>query len=398
MRRVVEVVVAIAGLVTVLGVSGPVKAQVSFTHLTPAVPNQPSFAHGISADGSTVVGQSGYHTPFATNEQPVSWSLAPQILPDLREPDPFGPRGSVFAASADGSVLVGEGLNPFSVQFQGIKWTNGVAAPLPPAPGVPFDGTIGRAVSANGQITVGFSYQDSSGYRAHRWNGTTPTVIAGAPGYSFSEATGVSADGVIVAGFSFANPTAGSYGVGWTSVNGQTTLLQTPAGGAGVWISGIAGDGSTVFGQVNMGSLAEGNEWVAAIWRDGVPTLLPLPSGPYPEAFAMAASFDGSEVVGRLSGGPLGPETAFLWDATHGMRNISDILEAGGVNLAGLNLYEANGISADGHTIAGTARDANGAWSTWVAVVPSPGTIVLVLIVPMFVRTKRPILQISPGP
>lgn len=385
MPRIADV--AITGLVTVLGVIAPATAQVSFTSLVPAVSDQPSFAHGISADGSTIVGHSGYIVPFDTTEQPVQWSMNPGVLPDLREPDPYGPRGSVFAASANGSVLVGKALSNFSLFYRATQWVNGQASVLPVAPGVPFDGAVARAVSANGSVAVGFSFRDSQTYRAHRWVDGTPTLIPGASGYGYDEATGVSADGSEIAGFSFAHPNAFSHGVGWVWANGQTRVLQTPVGSTGVWVNGISGDGSTVFGQVNMGLPQADDQWIPALWQGSQVSLLPIPAGS--EAFALAASFDGSTVAGKFFQDPLGPASGFVWDAAHGMRGVSDLLAAGNISVGDLRLREVDGISADGRTLAGTAVDSQNRISSWVATIPSPSVFLMSSCGLVFVRRPR---------
>jgi hypothetical protein len=78
-----------------------------------------------------------------------------------------------------------------------------------------------------------------------------------------------------------------------------------------------------------------------------------LPGGAFASA-ALAASGDGSVVVGRGSGP--GGDAAFVWDPAHGMRELAAVLGAGGVDLTGWELLEATGVSDAGTTVVGNGR------------------------------------------
>lgn len=83
-------------------------------------------------------------------------------------------------------------------------------------------------------------------------------------------------------------------------------------------------------------------------------------------------------MVGRSSSAS-GSEV-FLWDSTNGMRTVVSELAAKGVNLpAGWTLIDVSGISADGTRIVGYGINPSGQQEAWLAVVPEPGTGVLVL-------------------
>ena len=84
---------------------------------------------------------------------------------------------------------------------------------------------------------------------------------------------------------------------------------------------------------------------------------------------------DGSVVVGTGYGNS-GYEAA-IWDEDHGMRELDVVLLGLGVDLTGWRLSEANGISADGTMIVGAGYH-NGLQEGWIAVIPEPGTGLLV--------------------
>ena len=82
---------------------------------------------------------------------------------------------------------------------------------------------------------------------------------------------------------------------------------------------------------------------------------------------ALAVSADGSVVVGF--GDSASSSEAFIWDQTHGMRNLRDVLVNDlGLDLTGWQLIHANGISADGLTIVGRGRNPGGNREAWIAV------------------------------
>jgi uncharacterized membrane protein len=104
---------------------------------------------------------------------------------------------------------------------------------------------------------------------------------------------------------------------------------------------------------------------------DGMVGLGFLPGGH--DSYPTAVSGDGSTVVGETSAG------AFTWDATHGMRDLNQVLTGLGLDLTGWTLRDANGISADGQTIVGTGTNPAGQQEAWFAVVPEPAQVLLVL-------------------
>ena len=87
-----------------------------------------------------------------------------------------------------------------------------------------------------------------------------------------------------------------------------------------------------------------------------------------PVGDARAASGDGSIVVG-YSDYQTGT-AAFVWDETHGMRRLQDVLTGLGLDLTGWTLQAANDISADGRVIVGSGTNPDGDTEAWMAVLP----------------------------
>jgi hypothetical protein len=86
-----------------------------------------------------------------------------------------------------------------------------------------------------------------------------------------------------------------------------------------------------------------------------------LPGGNF-ESIPRAVSADGSVIVGSSASGS-GAE-AFIWTKADGIRNLREVLIAAGApGLDGRVLSSAEGISADGRTIVGSA---------WIATLPTP--------------------------
>jgi len=141
-----------------------------------------------------------------------------------------------------------------------------------------------------------------------------------------------------------------------------------PIGGA----NAVSADGSFVVG----GSASASTVREAFIWdaTHGMRGLGDLPGGDL-DSDALGVSADGSVVVG-VGHTSAGLE-AFVWDAENGMRSLQVMLTSLGIDLTGWQLTQAVSVSADGSTIAGSALNPAGAAEAFIAVIPEPGTALL---------------------
>jgi cysteine-rich repeat protein/probable HAF family extracellular repeat protein len=310
-----------------------------------------SAAHGVSADGSVVVGYS------------ISGPGAPPVFEAFRWTQAGGMvglgEGRANGVSADGTVVVG------STDQTAFRWTGASGM-------VALGGNTDHAwaTSADGSVVVGRTGTGGSIGLAFRWTapegvvglGTLPTFPSY---YPYSDARGVSADGSVIAGMS-------SWGNGnmqairWTQSDGMVGLGDLPGASVHSSATAVSADGSVIVGW---GTSYSGNEAFRWTQAGGMVGLGDLPGGSF-YGSARAVSADGSVVVGSSSTddglGLFTPE-AFVWDAVHGMRNLKSVLVAGGLDLSGWTLAEARGVSADGLTIVGAGVNPEGQSEAWRA-------------------------------
>lgn len=315
---------------------------------------------GLSADGSTVFGRN-------------LLSRAPDVLfvwdatNGFRTPPEFTDRNvffySVDALSADGSVVAGHATS--LGMTEAYVWDADGIHGLGDLPGGDFDSQA-EAISADGSVVVGHS-SSAAGREAFIWDATNGIQGLGdLPGRSFfSEANGVSADGSTVVGRSSTD--LGDEAFIWDQANGLRGLGHLPGGRSATIAEGISADGSTVFGS---GWSDSGRE--AVFWDEaGIHGIGDLPGGRY-SSVANAASGDGSIIVGQAE--TAAGQEAFIWDAENGIQSLQVFLTALGIDLNGLQLASATGISADGKTISGFARAPGVLASSFIVTIPEPST------------------------
>ncbi len=212
--------------------------------------------------------------------------------------------------------------------------------------------------------------------------------------YPYSEARGVSADGTVVVGWSL--DSNGSRPFRWTSTSGMVGLADVAGQLQRGWARAVSADGLVIVGHRTTEDGMEAFWWSEAAGMIG---LGDLPGGPF-GSVAHAVSADGSVVVGggnvRYSPIPEDPGTseAFVWDAANGMRRIHEVLtNEYGLDLSGWTLVTAMGVSGDGRTIVGTGINPLGNEEAWIARIPEPATIALLLLgvsaVPFRRRVER---------
>jgi uncharacterized membrane protein len=102
-----------------------------------------------------------------------------------------------------------------------------------------------------------------------------------------------------------------------------------------------------------------------------------LPGHSESVAFGLAA--DGSVVVGSSGSGVAGE--AVLWTADNSIQRVSELLTDLGLGAAieGWSLFDATGVSADGRTIVGYGFNPQGQGEAWIAHVPEPSALVLII-------------------
>jgi len=139
-----------------------------------------------------------------------------------------GPESWALGVSADGSVVVGAAYNAAGY-WRAFRWTA--------AGGMQDLGTLGGAgswawgVSADGSVVVGWAHNAAGYGRAFRWTAAGGMQDLGTLGGANSAARGVSADGSVVVGW--ADNAAGQWrAFRWTALGGCKTSARWAAIGA----------------------------------------------------------------------------------------------------------------------------------------------------------------------
>ena len=189
--------------------------------LNPGVSSGPSDA---SADGSVIVGSAR----FGGSESPqhaFRWTQAEGMV-DLGALGGPSSNCTAHGVSADGSVVVGisESTPPFNVEV--FRWTE--AEGMVGLGGLLENGTqsTAEAISADGLVIVGGS-EGPEGFEAFRWTQQGGMVGLGflPGGFVASRATAVSADGSVIVGVSVTEPQLNEAFI-WDSVAGMRNLRE----------------------------------------------------------------------------------------------------------------------------------------------------------------------------
>jgi probable HAF family extracellular repeat protein len=184
-----------------------------------------------------------------------------------------------------------------------------------------------------------------------------------------SQAYDVSDDGSVIVGFGTA--AFGREAFRWTATTGMIGLGDFDGGEFNSQANAVSGNGAVVVGTTEGATVGEGFRWSEATG------MLSLGQRLTP----FATSFDGSIIVGGGFPSADGSDGAFIWDSSHGVRRLRDVLitEYGlGPSLAGWKLGTALAISADGNTIVGEGTNAF-LPQGWIVVIPEPPCALLVL-------------------
>jgi uncharacterized membrane protein len=290
--------------------------------------------------------------------------------------------GQVNGINADGSAIVGFLKNSVSSTYQAFKWTASGGS-------VGLGGTYASGVTADGKTIVG---ADVNGPGIVTWSadGTVTPVL----GFTTGIANGISSDGGVIVGYSSHNP------VYWTEQTGVVSLPLMPSTDFGQAMA-VSGDGSTVVGYNespqyvippgdSLGDLDTdflGFRWTASGGLEPLGHLAESEPG-HSDVLVECVNGDGTIIGGDATGG------AFVWDESHGMRYLSDVLASEGVDVQGWSFSNVTGISADGRAMVGTAWH-NGILSDFLAEVPTsvwvpePGSAVLFMGATVLVMRRR---------
>jgi probable HAF family extracellular repeat protein len=359
----------------IIGVTLPAQAA-SFQELgfLPGGSFSRSFALGVSADGSVVVGES---SSVNSPAEAFLWTKGTGMvgLGYLPGGGPSANRNAGSTAlgiSADGSVVVGysniPNVNGGYGGYEAFRWTQATGmVGLGDLPGGIFQSSAVK-VSADGSVVVG----NGVGFygTAFRWTQATGMVglgyLLGGGYYAASSASGVSANGSVVVGNSTSANGIEALGwqeaFRWTQGTGMVGLGDLPGGI--FWSSAInvSADGSVVVGQSSGAYGYEAFRWTQGTGMIGLGF---LPVGGFSVSAATGVSADGSVVVGHSGSGEV-----FIWNSTQGMRSLREILTNDyGLNLTGWTLTGTGTtrISADGLTIVGSGTNPSGNTEAWIA-------------------------------
>ncbi len=322
----------------------------------------------ISADGLVVVGESG----SANGGEAFRWAAATGIvgLGGLGGEEFYS---SAIRVSADGSVVVGSSRSPTSgSRVEAYRWTAATGmVGMGYLPGGESS-SVASGVSDDGSVVAGVSTSglSPSWGEAFRWTDSTGLVGLGVlPGNEIPASVpwGMSADGTVVVGW--ATSENGREAFRWNESEGMIGMGDLPGGSFDSWATAVSADGSVIVGlALNPGVTSF--RWTAAT---GMVDVGRPPGGNYSQAWGV--SEDGSVIVGDA--GVAGDRVPTIWDESHGMRNLVDVLvELGlGPAMAGWSLEQAIAVSADGLTVTGWGYNPAGDEEAWVAHLGQPSLV-----------------------
>lgn len=227
----------------------------------------------------------------------------------------LGYQSEAHGVSYDGTVVVGVSSSIYNGGdvWEAFRWTE--------TEGMQGIGTItesnffsyARGVSADGSVIVGYSRSElASVWEAFRWTEAEGMIGLGdlVSNDLWSESKDVSADGSVVTGRSYVT----NEGFRWE--NGQMeNITEEGAMFSEAW--GISGNGEVIVGAFFDGNTQQGFRWTES---GGLQSIGSAPGENY--VLAYKTSYDGTVIVGGM-GTPQGRE-AFLWTEDSGIVGIGN--------------------------------------------------------------------------
>lgn len=300
-------------------------------------------ARGVSADGNVVVGAAQSPSDSSSTLEGFVWRRGFGIVGlGSLEPDTTSAANDV---SRDGSVIVG-GSAGLAFRWTAATGMVGISS------GIPSSAT---EISGDGLVIVG-NTQDVQG--AFRW-----TASGGLVRLPAGTGLATSFDGSVVAG------SVGGDAYRWTAASGVVPL--EPPDGFGSVALAMSDDGSVIVGTSSPSLEPSPFRWTAAIGMVDLGSL-----GDVGLAFGGAVSADGELAFGKSD------SRAFVWSSSSGMQDLRQVLatEFGLADeLAGWTLFDVSDVSPDGLAMVGTGRNPEGQLEGWVAVVPEPSALALLV-------------------
>jgi len=313
-----------------------------------------SNAFAVTPDGSTVVGAAGSASGYA---HAFVWTAAGGMV-DLGSLASNQPSVAI-ATSSNASVVVGEGLNSAGL-IHAFEWTasRGMVDLAPQLNGATGESSA-TGVSGDGTVVVGTLNPVAAKSSAFRWTAAGGMTMLGTinNGGFTTAATGISTDGSTIVGWGVGQDSTGAFGhsILWHA-DGVAVDLGAIDGHAGYsQAAAVNQDGTVVVGESEYALGATTTQVHAYRWTAGggmvdLGTLGTTTS----LSQALAVSGSGSVVVGwsQLSD-PTAPGHAFIWTAPTGMQDLNSVLTKAGVDLTGITLISAHGVSANGAYVTG---------------------------------------------
>jgi probable HAF family extracellular repeat protein len=323
----------------------------------------------ISPNGTIVVGES--QSPNGLEAYRWSADTGMVALGSLGGEDFFS---TAWRISADGRVIVGASRSPSSGErTEAFRWTAELGmVGMGDLPGGVFSSSA-RGVSADGSVITGVSTSELAPSFGELFRWTESTGLEGLGTLGGSEIPAgipwqISRDGTTIVGWSSSEN--GREAFRWTRSEGMVGLGDLPGPFFDSQATDVSADGSIVIG------IADGLEGVTSFRWTAATGMVDLGRPPGAGGSSLlGASADGSAAIGDSPF--IGDVVPIIWDETHGMRNLVDVLEELGLGpaMAGWDLETATAISPDGLTVGGWGYNPQGNVEAWLAYLGEPSVV-----------------------